>query len=227
MNQGRGGPPAAETERGPTYSRAPPPGAIAAVAFDLGGVVFRYRPERRLAAFAAATGRSPERIRKALMDSGYARSCDAGRLCGEAALHEGLRLLGQRMSYARFRDCWIAAFEPHPEVVALTRRLQGRTPLAMLTNNSELVRSGLEQRYPDVLAPFRPWVLSADIGVLKPDPRLYRTLLDLLGKSPEQVLYVDDEPACAAAAAALGMTAHRFGSPAELESCLRRHGVLP
>lgn len=199
---------------------------VAAVAFDLGGVVFRYRPQRRLEAFARLTGRNQAELRKALIDSGYARSCDAGRLVGDAAYREGSRLLGQRLGYGRFRDTWITAFEPDADVVALVRRLRERVPVAMLSNNSDLVRSGLEERHGDVMELFRPRVFSVDTGVLKPDPRLYRTLLDLLDQPPERVLYVDDEPACIASAAALGMPAHRFESAEVLEALLASRGLV-
>jgi putative hydrolase of the HAD superfamily len=201
-------------------------GPIAAVAFDLGGVVFRYRPERRLQAFARLTGRSESELQKALIDSGYARSCDAGRLTGDAAYREGSRLLGQRLGFARFRASWIAAFEPDPDVAALVGRLRARLPVAMLSNNSDLVRGGLEARDGEIMELFRPRVFSADTGVLKPDPRLYRTLLDLLDQPAERVLYVDDEPACAAGAAALGMVAHRFESAAALDALLTERGLL-
>ena len=198
----------------------------AAAVFDLGGVVFRYLPERRFDAFARATGRSPEDLRKCLMHSGYARSCDAGRLSGEAAYREGIRLLGQRMSFERFRHHWIAAFEPDPDVVALVRRLRRRLPVALLTNNSDLVRSGLEARHAEVMELFRPRLFSADAGLLKPDPRLFRTLLDLLDLPPQQVTYVDDEPACVDAAASLGMQAWRFESASRLEAALRARELV-
>ena len=200
--------------------------ALAAVAFDLGGVAFRYVPGRRLAAFAEATRRSPDDIRKALMDSGYSTSCDAGRLSGDAAYREGLRLLGQRMSLERFRRYWISAFEPDLEVVALVRRLRMRLPVAMLTNNSHMVRGALESRYPEVMELFRPRLFSSDIGILKPDPRLFRTLLDLLGLPPERVLYIDDEPSCASAAASLGMQSLPFESAAALEDQLNVRELL-
>jgi hypothetical protein len=85
-------------------------GAVAVVVFDLGGVVFRYLPERRLAMLAELTGRSTTQIRKTLMDSGYSRSCDAGRLDVEGAYREGIRLLGQRLSLDRFAGLWTSAF---------------------------------------------------------------------------------------------------------------------
>jgi FMN phosphatase YigB (HAD superfamily) len=196
------------------------------VVFDLGGVVFRYLPERRLAMLAELTGRSTTQIRKTLMDSGYSRSCDAGRLDVEGAYREGIRLLGQRLSLDRFAGLWTSAFEPDQDVWSIARRLKLRLPLAMLTNNSTLVRLGLESRYPALLELFRPRLFSAEAGLLKPDPRLFRTLLDLLGQPPERVLYVDDEPACADAAAALGMQVIRFSGAAALESALIQRRLL-
>ncbi len=198
-----------------------------AVVFDLGGVVFRYRPERRLEAFAAVAGRSPEAVGKALMDSGYSTSCDAGRLTGEAAYREGIRLLGRRIGFERFRSLWISAFEPDPDVVGLAVRLRPRVQVAMLTNNSDLVRGGLEARYPEVMELFRPRVFSADAGLLKPDPRLFSTMLDLLGLGPARVVYVDDDAAHADAAAALGMDSCRYQSAAALACALRARKLLP
>ncbi|NBC22673.1 MAG: HAD-IA family hydrolase [Gammaproteobacteria bacterium] len=206
-----------------TAPAAPP----RALVLDLGGVVFHYRPERRFDGFARATGLDAGTVRKRLMDSGYSRSCDAGRLNAEAAWREGCRLLDTRLGFERFQTLWISAFEPDEAVVALVRRLklETRVALAMLTNNSALVRQGLEGRFADVLELFRPRLFSAEAGVLKPDPRLFRTLLTLMGNGPDEVLFVDDDAVHVDAAAALGMQAMRFTGATELEVMLRERGV--
>lgn len=202
-----------------------PPVVIRVVVLDLGGVVFRYRPERRFEGFARLTGLDPTDVRKRLMDSGYSRGCDAGRLNPDAAYREGLRLLGTRMTLERFRDVWISAFDPDTAVVELARQLKAQTSLAMLSNNSTLVAGGLEARYPEVMELFRPRLFSAEAGILKPDPRLFRTLLDLVGESAERVLYVDDEPVHVAAAGALGMQTCRFTDAAGLAVRLDELGL--
>ncbi len=199
---------------------------VAAIIFDLGGVVFRYRPERRLAGFARLTGDSPEALHKRLVASGYSQSCDAGRFKGEAAYREGMRLLGQRVSLERFRELWVRAFEPDPAVVEIARRAKARVSLAMLSNNSDLVRTGLESRYGEVLELFRPRLFSADAGLMKPDPRLFRTLLELMSLPAEHVLYVDDEPAHVAAASALGLATHQFTGTEDLLRALTARGCL-
>jgi len=196
---------------------------------DLGGVVFHYRPERRLEGFARATGLDAATVRKRLMDSGYSHSCDAGRLNAEAAWREGCRLLDARLGFERFQTLWVSAFEPDEGVVAVTRRLksEAQASLAMLTNNSALVRRGLEGRFAAVLELFRPRLFSAEAGVLKPDPRLFRTLLTLLGREPEEVLYVDDVASHVNAAAALGMQTIHHADAAALQTRLGEIGLLP
>jgi HAD superfamily hydrolase (TIGR01509 family) len=198
----------------------------AAVVLDLGGVVFRHHPDRRLDAFARLTGTTAEQVRRSLFDSGYSTSCDAGRLTTDRAYREGVRLLGTRMSLARFRALWISSFEPDNDVVALAQRLKPLVSLALLTNNSTLVREGLEARYPEILDLFRPRLFSADVGQLKPAPGLFHTLLDLLGTTADRVLFVDDTPANVDAAAALGFRTHRFEGADGLARTLAAEGVL-
>ena len=65
-------------------------------------------------------------------------------------------------------------------------------------------------------------VVSGDEGVIKPDPRIFRVLLERYRIRPEEAVFIDDNPANAAAAAALGIHGIHFRSPTllrgELES---------
>lgn len=49
------------------------------------------------------------------------------------------------------------------------------------------------------------WVLSHELGVMKPDPRMFTTALDALGVTPEQALMVGDNPRADGGAADLGI----------------------
>ncbi|MER7581495.1 HAD-IA family hydrolase [Kitasatospora sp. NPDC097691] len=58
----------------------------------------------------------------------------------------------------------------------------------------------------DLHGTFEAVVLSADHGVRKPDPALFRIALDRLGVRPEECLFVDDSEENLAAALKLGFT---------------------
>jgi HAD superfamily hydrolase (TIGR01509 family) len=197
----------------------------AVVLFDLGGVLFRYAPERRWREFARLTGLEPDEVARRLGRSGFSSACDAGRLRGAAAHREGLRLLGQRLSLERFVGAWIAAFEPAPQVLAMARSIRTHAGVAILTNNSDLVRQGLEARFGAELDIFRPRIFSSDVGLTKPDPRLFEHAANLLGQPPERILLVDDSAANIASAASLGFQVHRFTDPPALERALGSAGL--
>ena len=200
--------------------------------FDLGGVLFHYQPQVRWQAFADLTGQTAATVQKQLSDSGYAMSCDSGMLRGERAYREGVRLLGRRLSMARFQQIWISAFTPNVETIAVARALKSkRTPdagcaLALLTNNSDLVKAGLEARWSEVLQLFLPRVFSADLGITKPDPRIFARTLDLMGCAAADTLLVDDAPKNTDTAAALGLQTHLYTNPGNLREDLLHRSLL-
>lgn len=191
--------------------------AINTIIFDLGGVVFHYDPRTRLREFSTFTGETEETVRKRLIDSGYSLSCDLGQFKGERAYREGLKQLDHRMTMEHFREMWISAFKPNEEVIALVRRLKSHAAIAMLTNNSDLVREGLEEAYSEILELFRPRLFSSDLGLLKPDPRIYEIALKLTNSEPGETLIVDDAAKHVAGAQAMGLATHHFRSADALE----------
>ncbi|MDH3643296.1 MAG: HAD-IA family hydrolase, partial [Gammaproteobacteria bacterium] len=174
----------------------------------------------------AHTGEAPETIRKRLFDSGYSQSCDSGRLKGEAAYREGVRMLGHRITLDRFRDLWVSAFSPDEEVIGLARAAKDRSAVALITNNSALVREGLELIHPQAMEAFRPQLFSADLGIMKPDPRIFAAMADLLGIEPGEALFVDDAAKHVAGAASMGFAVHHFRSAPMLELELRKLELL-
>lgn len=200
--------------------------ATAVVLFDLGGVLFHYEPEVRWQAFAEQTDLSPEDVRKRLSSSGYAMACDQGRLRGRKAYDQGQSALNCRMSMERFVHLWVSAFKPDERVLDIARLVQEQTAIAIFSNNSDLVRQGLESLWPAVLAPFMPRIFSADLGLAKPDPRAYQKVAELLGHSPQEVLVVDDAPVNTATAASLGFDVIDYTDPAQLNRELQHRALL-
>ena len=59
-------------------------------------------------------------------------------------------------------------------------------------------------------------VLSAEVGVMKPDPRIYLLALQQLAVQPERAVFIDDFEHNIAGAQAIGMNGIHFRSPAQL-----------
>lgn len=86
------------------------------------------------------------------------------------------------------------------------------TPVACLTNDVARWSTLLRQRFGlDTL--IDPWVVSGEVGARKPDPAIYRNLLDRLGVPAAEVILVDDRARNVDTALRLGMRAVHFAPP--------------
>ena len=86
--------------------------------------------------------------------------------------------------------------------------------LAILSNAPAALADAFDRL--DWLSPFSPRLFSGHLGVVKPDPRIYRTALEVLGAPASRVIFVDDRPENVAAARALGIDGRVFEGAATL-----------
>lgn len=117
----------------------------------------------------------------------------------------------------RLRSLMDALFEAprdeilRPDTWSLRRTLIDKgLRVAALTNDLSRFHDPSWIERMDVLDRFDPFVDLSNTGILKPDPRGYRRVLDGLRLDPGQVLFVDDQPVNVAGAERVGMRAIHF-----------------
>jgi len=96
--------------------------------------------------------------------------------------------------------------------VDFIRSLRPAVKTGMITNAWPNVRHYLKDEW-HVADAFDHIVVSAEVGLIKPDPRIYQLALDGLGVAPGEAVFVDDMPENIAGAEALGMHGVRFLTP--------------
>ncbi len=202
-------------------------GSPDSVLFDLGGVLFRYFPERRLERLVRTTGLAGDIIHGEIWASDYDQTCERGGLNAAQSHVEFCRRLDIEMSYTDFAAAMADAFEPDADVVGLARRVAAGHDVAVLTNNWEVVEEALVADYPELTDVFGPnlyftWRFKAR----KPDPLVFETALERWGKRVEQVLFVDDSENNVAGAEAFGLEVHHFTDAVVLEAELRARGLI-
>lgn len=74
--------------------------------------------------------------------------------------------------------------------------------------------------------PFRPCVLSCEVGLRKPDRAIYALTAKKAGKAPKECLFVDDSQTNVDGAKAAGMQAHLFTNMPALLVELGKHKLL-
>ena len=106
-------------------------------------------------------------------------------------------------------------------LIDLIRRLrQESVAIGLLSNNSLDVLDLMSALKIRTL--FDACVISAEIGMMKPDPAAYRAILDRLGLPPGAALFIDDSPDNVQGALACGMGSIRFAPGIGLETDIRR-----
>ena len=80
------------------------------------------------------------------------------------------------------------------------------------------------------LYPFFAWfddlVISGEVGLLKPDQAIFDLLLERMGRAAVDCLFIDDHARNITAARQLGFQTFHFQSPRQLETELRKMGIL-
>jgi len=77
--------------------------------------------------------------------------------------------------------------------------------VSALSNLADFHRVAIDRTYPGFLGQFDYRFFSYEMGVAKPDEQIYRKVLETLGASPEDCLFLDDKPENIAGAVAVGM----------------------
>jgi putative hydrolase of the HAD superfamily len=109
---------------------------------------------------------------------------------------------------------------PEPGTIEIIQALKaGGTRLAILSNAGFDFASPL--RHSPVGSLFDSIFVSAEMNDLKPNASIYRSVLDELGITPADMVFIDNKAENVQGAQELGITGHVFTSPGELESFLR------
>ena len=123
-------------------------------------------------------------------------------------------------------DAWFARPPGrHEPNIAMAEALiaSGHT-VGVLSNAGPDLRARLDESLGRTIA-WHDLVVSAEVGLAKPDHAIYRLVMERLSLTPEQTFFIDDIKANIAAAQEVGWTAHRFkGDYAALQADLRAHG---
>lgn len=111
-----------------------------------------------------------------------------------------------------------------PEMMKLLHQLRAAGhQLGLLTNIYAERRGWLRQRFPPELIDV--YGDSSELGLRKPDPRIYLRVLELLGRDATEVVFIDDFAENIEPAKDLGMTTILFQDPTQLGQVLRAMGI--
>lgn len=198
-----------------------------AVLFDFGGVLLR-QDWREYDVFGQRHGLPPGVLRRALYQTEAWRALQVGRGDRDRWRSEALAVLAEHIgdrAEAVF-DAWRSRpLDFHHPNLQLVRSLRSAGVRVGLLSNAAADLIDVYSPYVDFSA-FDDLVVSALVGLAKPDEAIFRLAADRIGVSPEQCFFIDDLEPNVVAATNVGMAGHHFrGDYAALHADLRAAGI--
>lgn len=198
---------------------------VVAVVFDLGGVLIDWNP-RHLYRDVFTGADEMEHFLGAVCTLEWHAQHDLGRPMARTLPEQAARFPEYREHIMLWANQDAMVGGAIPETVEILRRLRARlVPCFAVTNWPSESFARVRGRF-EFLDWFDGIVVSGDERMAKPDPRIFRLLIDRYHLDPAATLFVDDSPVHCAAAAELGFRTHVFTSADELVADLEDLGLL-
>jgi 2-haloacid dehalogenase len=199
---------------------------IDTVVFDLGGVLIDWHPRHLLQHLADGPASTDELI-VALDIAGAQRELDRGVPIEKVRTRWRERYADHAGIVERYFDDWddtiAGAFD---DVVAILDELRsGSVRLYALSNwSGDLFRRN-QDRFP-FLDWFDGMLISGEVQLIKPDPRIYELLAQRFEVDPGRAVFIDDREDNVEAARASGFVGVVFTSAGQLRTDLARLDLL-
>jgi putative hydrolase of the HAD superfamily len=178
--------------------------AVDAIIFDLGNVLLHLDWDRPARALSAKTGRSRDQLELFMQSSPLVVQLSTG----EVSMLEFYELVREELEYrgtaAEFHRDFADMFDPNEAMLGLAHGLKGQLPRLILSNTNAIHTRHIFTTYPQVSG-FDGYILSHEVGIEKPDPRIYQFAVKRHRLDPRRTVFIDDLAANVAGARAVGL----------------------
>lgn len=184
--------------------------AIRAVIWDLGGVLVRTEDYTPRDSLAARLGLDRMGLEGVVFSGDSGDRAQRGEIEYELHWHNVSRLLNQPPeTIPELQDAFWGGDVVDRELIEAIRSLRPRYKTGLLSNAFSDLRRFVTQvwQFADI---FDELIISAEVGLVKPDPRIYQLAVSRLGVKPDEAVFIDDFAHNVAGAQAVGLHAIQF-----------------
>ena len=200
---------------------------IKAIIFDFGNVLLEWNPRYVYQRYFPNDPEGMERFFKEVDFADWNLQQDKGR-----PFVEGVAILSEKFPhYAQliqaYHENWTdsigAAYSGTIEI--LKQLKQAGYPLYGLSNWSAETFPYAREKY-DFFDLFDDFVISGEVGQVKPDPEIFQIMLEKIAQPAEQCLFIDDSLTNINQAQKMGFGTIHFQSPEQLAVALHELKIL-
>ena len=193
--------------------------------FDVGKVILFFDNAlffRKLAEYSPYSAQYM--AQRAPLHRDLIHSFDTGRIGPEDFYAEVVQTLEADVGQEKFFRMYNDVFFLNSPVLDLLRRLKVHHRMILLSN-TDVERFGfIRIKFPEIFL-FDEYVLSYEVGRMKPHPEIYEEALKKAQVPPQQCVFIDDLPENIEGARGLGMNVILYGPHVDLEAELKKLNV--
>ncbi len=183
--------------------------AIRAVIFDIGGVLFHQADKSRQRCWEECLGLDENMLGRSIWTMPISAQAEIGQASEDdvwTAVAERFQL--NSVDAAALRGDFFSGGQWNERLIAYVQELRPRYKTGIISNAWPNARNAVRDHVNE--AKFDDLIFSAEVGLAKPDRRIYALALERLQVQPAEAIFVDDVEGNAEAARTLGMTGIRF-----------------
>ena len=164
---------------------------IKAVFFDLGGVIVRTEFQAPRQQLAERLGMEYDDLDKLVFNSDSGLRAAMGEITSADHWASVLKRLKRPASeLSTIRDEFFAGDIVDRTLVEFIRSLRGKYKTGLISNAwSDLRDFVAREKFDDA---FDKMIISAEVGAMKPEPKIFQTALEEFGVKPREAVFVDD-----------------------------------
>ena len=188
------------------------PKKIKNIAFDLGGVVLALSLEGGIKGFERIGLKDARQRLDAFVQKGVFADLEAGRITKEEFRAEMCRMTGREVSMQECYEAWhgYADYVPQRNLDCIMRLRENGYKVCLLSNTNPFMMMWADSPAFDgkghpLSYYFDKMYLSFECGVMKPNEKIFRMMLEGQQATPEETLFVDDGEVNIKTAQTLGM----------------------
>ena len=192
---------------------------INAVIFDMGGVLLRTINSQPRETIAERFGVTRAELEAFIFMSETSLRSEVGELSDKEHWETVLRHFNQPVDDCpKVYDEYFSGDAIDKELMEFAVSLKPDYQLGLLSNAWVNARLLLNERY-DFIDVFDVSVFSSEVGMRKPDPAIFKVMLEKMGVGAENVVFIDDTPVNVEGAKSAGLHAIRYtDTPAAIAS---------
>jgi len=199
---------------------------LPAIIFDLGKVLVDFDYTLAAQKIAARSRRAPADLHAFLGSSPLLVEYESGRLTRETFYHAIREAIGFRGGLAEFGGFFADIFTEIQPMTALHLELRRRgCKTFIFSNTNDLATEHIRRKFP-FFSNFDGYILSYEVGGMKPQPEIYAAMEAMAGKRGAEMIYLDDRLENVEAGRARGWRAILHESPEKTRRALAAFQVL-